>query len=210
MKNFYKIPRAQLAVEAVAAANAFASGKVSSLSPVQSAELAAAILAEAELLKADDVDAVTKKAESIAATERAEQRQRRLAKMMSGAKLSMRGVDASAAEFDAVGFTPPAETRSMVTPETPTGVSAYGVNGGVKLEWVGQNYSGSVFYQIYERNYPAGPWALLGSTTKQKFIHKGVPPGQFHQYEVKAQASDGTFSARSNTAAVYTNSPSVA
>ena len=117
----------------------------------------------------------------------------------------MRGVNASTAEYDAVGFRAPAETRSVVRPEIPGSLAAYGENGNVRLEYVGNNVSGSVIYQIYERNHPAGSWVLLGTTTKQKYIHYGVPPGEFHQYEIAAQASGGTVSGRSNTAAVYTN-----
>jgi hypothetical protein len=93
----------------------------------------------------------------------------------------------------------------MVRPETPSHTAAYGMNGGVRITFEGNNLSGSVVYQIFAQDTPKGRWELVGATTKQKFFHRGVRPGEFHQYEVKAQASNGTLSTASNTAVVYTN-----
>jgi guanyl-specific ribonuclease Sa len=205
MKNFYKIPRAQLAVEAIATANAIANGKVSSLSPQQCAELSALLLAEAEALQAADQVAVAKRSESMQATDIAQEQQDLVSKLMSGLKFTLRGAGASPGEYEAIGFTPPAETRRTVRPETPSHTAAYGVNGGVRITFEGNNLSGSVVYQIFAQDTPKGRWELVGATTKQKFFHRGVRPGEFHQYEVKAQASNGTLSAASNTAVVYTN-----
>jgi hypothetical protein len=203
MKNFYKTPRAELAVDAFAMANAIANGKITGLSPAQNAELAAALSAYAEDLEASDGKAVEDKAASIASNQVADAAKESVAKKMSAIKFIMRGLGASQTEYAALGFTPPAETRRTITPQTPSGLAAYGKDGKALLQFIGNNAPGSVNYLIYEWDNLTACWVLLGVTTKQSFTHENVPPGEYHLYMVRARASNGTLSADSNRAPVY-------
>ena len=112
MKNFYKVPRAQLAIDAVAAADAIASGKISGLSPEQSAAMAEALITTADSLQASDRDAVEAKALLMECDVIAEKDNDVLARQMSTIKFMMHGLGASPDEYAALGFVAPAESAS--------------------------------------------------------------------------------------------------
>jgi len=116
MKNFYKVPRAQLAVDAIAAANAIADGKISGLSPEQSASLAEAIMTYIDNLQASNRDAVEAKQLLMEYTSIADKDTDLLARQLSTIKFMMHGIGASPDEYAALGFVAPAEDRGAVTP----------------------------------------------------------------------------------------------
>ncbi len=203
MKNFHKVSRAALPDQMIAAANALLSGKVSGLSPEQAAEKAAALLAQAEQLSTAAQNVVDIRAASMAATGLAEEQQEASVKLMMSLKYLMLGVDASAAEFDAVGFTPPAERRSSITPEIPTGLAASVKDGSVILNWNSPNASGEVRFLIHDWEATTRKWVLIATTTKHTYKIDNIPPGEFHLFQIKALASDGKMSSWSNTAPVY-------
>ena len=105
-------------------------------------------------------------------------------------------------QYEAMGFDPPANPRTVTMPERPTELSATGFANGVnKLKFRGNNGPNKVNY-VLEANKGDG-WFIIGATRSQSFKHTGVTPGQGYQYRVRAQASRGLVSAWSNTASVY-------
>jgi hypothetical protein len=116
----------------------------------------------------------------------------------------MKGVESKASEFDALGFDPPAAGRSIITPQTPTQLSAAGYSNGVNvLRFTGNNVPGTVTYIIEARIGGDPEYRMVGTCTKQLFHHFGVIPGRFYQYRIRAQASRGLVSDWSNEAVVY-------
>jgi hypothetical protein len=194
MKNFHKVPRAALPDQMISAAKALMSGKVSGFTPEQGAERAAELFAGAELLAAKDLAAVERRAAAIEATAQAESAQQNGIKIFTEIKHLLNSVSASPADFDALGITPPAARRSMVTLYQPTDLAAKGENGYVVLSWNSPNASGEVQFLIYERSESNGQWRMIGISTTLQYKHQNVPGGEFHQYMIKAQASGFRYS----------------
>ena len=125
-------------------------------------------------------------------------------KVLAELKFSMRGVDSTPDQYDALGFDPPETTRTPVIPMTPSGLEASGFSNGInQLFWVGNNASGSVVYAIEVKIGDTAPYILLATATTQRYEHTGVTPGQFYQYRVRAQAARNVNSGWSNEAVVY-------
>ena len=186
------------------AAAAIAGGKVSGFSPAQAAELTDAILAATDTLDEADKQAVASVAKARTDVEIAQKGRLALLELMSGGKFGMRGVNSTAAEYEAVGFDPPADPSNITKPETPTKLSAVGYSNGVNvLKYKGNNVPGKVSYIVEAKKNGEADWVMIGTAQKQSFRHEGVTPGQPYQYRVRAQATRGLVSAWSNTAAVY-------
>jgi len=154
----------------------------------------------------DDADkrAVASVAQARTDVEIAQQGRLELLKLLSGGKFGMRGVNATTAEYEAVGFDPPADPSNVTTPDTPTNLSAVGYSNGVNaLRFKGNNGPGKVAYIVEAKKNGETDWVMIGSSQKQSFRHEEVTPGQRYQYRVRAQATRGLVSAWSNTAAVY-------
>ena len=106
-------------------------------------------------------------------------------------------------QFDLCGFTYPFGIRSRVVPAAPTALSAFGMSNGLNTgRFTGNNYHGSVQYEIWRREGDEGPWMLLKTTTKQSFSDTPVTPGQYYEYKVRARAAT-EYSPFSGTAVVY-------
>src|SRR4051794_14086383 len=176
------------------AAKAFADGKVTGFSPEQNAAMSTALFAEADALQEDNDKAVELLAKYHSQIESAQVRRLTILKMLTEDKFAMRGVNAAADQYDAVGFDPPADPASRIKPKTPSKLAATGLSNGVnKLKYKGNNISGRVTYQI-EANMGDG-WVMVDSTTKQTYEHRGVKPGQRYEYRVRSKGTRGQVSA---------------
>jgi hypothetical protein len=92
----------------------------------------------------------------------------------------------------------------FVMPVTPTNLAAAGYSNGVnQLKWSGNNATGSVTYVIEAKIGDTAPYVMVGTSTRQSFKHTGFRPGEFYQYQVRAQAARGLVSDWSNEAVVY-------
>lgn len=195
--------RADLANFGIAAANAIAAGKVSGFTPDQALEISAAISDRSRSLAAKNEKTVESLSQYHADIADAQGETLGLINLLSSCKFAMRGVNATPDQYDAVGFTPPADP-SNVTPQTPNELAATGQSNSVtKLRFKGNNIPGSVTYILEATRGDAMGWFIIGTTGKQAFKHENVIPGQGHQYRVRAQAASGRSSDWSNTAAVY-------
>lgn len=94
-------------------------------------------------------------------------------------------------QYDLCGFDYP-KVRSINIPVAPTGLSGDGTSNGVNnLVYSGNNPQGGVVYEMHRRSGDEGPWALLGTTTRQKYKDTPVTPGQYYEYKVRAVNSNG-------------------
>ena len=202
--NPNSLSRAELVDFTANAATGVADGKFTGFLVAQNTAISDALTdANAELAAADTTQ-VENRALSLQSTEIAEGKRDTVLKLLSELKFAMRGVDAPAADYDVLGFDPPAETRSIVIPQPPSDLAAFGYSNGVNaLTFTGNNAAGSVTYVIEAKIGDTEPYVIVGTCTSQKFKHTGVTPGQFYQYHVRAQASRGLVSDWSNEAVVY-------
>jgi hypothetical protein len=186
------------------AATGVADGKVTGFLVGQNTAISDALTdANAELAAADTTQVETRTL-SLQSTQIAEDKREKVLKLLSELKFAMKGVDAPAADYEVLGFDPPAETRSIVVPQAPSDLAAFGYSNGInQLSFSGNNAAGSVTYVIEAKIGDTAPYVMVGTCTNQKFKHTGVIPGQFYQYHVRAQASRGLVSDWSNEAVVY-------
>ena len=202
--NPNKLNRAELAEFAQNTATQVANGKVSGLLAAQVASISAAIDAAAAELAAADQIQVSARAAALEATRIAQEKRFELLKLLQDLKYTMKGIESSAHEFDAVGFDPPVIGRHIVTPQTPAELAATGFSNGVNvLRFAGNNAPSSVTYVIEARVADAARYTIIGTSRKQSFKHVGVRPGEPIQYRICAQAARGMVSAWSNEAGVY-------
>jgi hypothetical protein len=111
---------------------------------------------------------------------------------------------ASKEQFAACGLTFPVSRSAQYVALDPTNLSVAGFSNGVNAgRFNGNNKSGRVTYEIWRREGDEGPWTIHMLSTKQKFVdNKGVVPGQYYEYKVRASAPQ-TQSNFSNSAVVY-------
>ncbi len=103
----------------------------------------------------------------------------------------------------ALGLPVHKQPAGPVTPVQPAALVATPVATGVNiLKWKhGGNAPGAVY--VVEASTPGvGAWTLVGVSTKTRFDHEGVTPGQPLMYRVWAQRGDMQ-SVASNQAIVY-------
>lgn len=202
--KFRNISREKLVDFTTNAANGVAAGKVSGFLPAQNTAISAALTAANTALAAADLAAVEARALALQATQIAQDAGASVVKLLADLKFSMRGVDAPVADYDVIGFDPPADTRSIITPSTPTELAATGFSNGInQLTFRGNNATGTVTYVIEAKIGDTAPYVLIGTCSSQKFKHAEVTPGQFYQYRVRAQSGRGIVSDWSNEAVVY-------
>ncbi|MFS8119900.1 MAG: hypothetical protein ACMG55_15640, partial [Microcoleus sp.] len=183
--NPRNLTRAQLADFATNTATAVAAGKVAGFLAAQNTSISDALTDAVAELKAADMDQVEDRAQSLQSTQIAEDKREFVLKILSDLRFSMKGVESPANEYDALGFDPPAETRSIVMPQTPTDLAGFGFSNGVNaLTYSGNNAGGSVTYVIEAKIGDTAPYVIVGTSTRQSFKHTGVTPGQFYQYRV--------------------------
>ena len=185
------------------AIKALEDGKITGLSPAEAAELAATLSAATDKLATSDQKVVATRSAYREATEDASVDKADVIGILTGLKFRMRGTGAGPDEYKAAGFDPPAGTK-RVDPETPGNLSATGYANGVnRLKYRGNNPAGAMIYTVQARTSLTTEWAIIGSTHKQSFKHEPVSPGQFYQYRVRADATNGRTSDWSNETVVY-------
>lgn len=112
-------------------------------------------------------------------------------------------VNADKKYYDMLGL-PYRKTPSRVVPESPSNLAATGTSNGVNdIEWIGNNKSGSVVYELWRRHGDTADWSFLGLTRKQRSVDTPVKPGEYYEYKARAVAANGSMSPWSNTAVVY-------
>ena len=199
-----KLSRADLVDFATNAAQAVADGRVPGFLAAQNTSISEALTDATAELAAADTDQVTKRTASLDATEVAGQKQDVVLTLLSELRLAMRSVRTPSNVYDAVGLTPPSETRTVVVPNTPEHLTAESFGHTVNLlTFIGNNPSGSVTYTVEAKIGDTAGYVMIGTTSNQKFRHTGVTPGEFYQYHVRAQSGRGLVSEWSNEAVAY-------
>ena len=185
------------------AIKALQDGKITGLSPAEAAELAATLSSATNKLATSDQKVVATRSAYREATEDASVDEANVIGILTGLKFRMRGTGAGPDEYKAAGFDPPARSK-RVEPEKPTNLSATGFSNGVnRLKFSGNNAAGTVIYTVQARPSLTAEWVIIGSNNKQTFKHTPVAPGQFYQYRVRADATNGLTSDWSNETVVY-------
>lgn len=106
-------------------------------------------------------------------------------------------------EYELAGFDFPESRVTLYVAQDPSDLSVYGFSNGVnKGSFTGNNRGQSVTYDVWRRAGDEGAWAPHLITKRQSFIDKGVTPGQYYEYRVRALASKSE-SQFSNSAVVY-------
>jgi hypothetical protein len=202
--NPRNLSRAELVDFIKNAATVVAAGKISGLLPAQVTSISDELNAIAVRLAFDDSAQVAGVAAAMELTQIAQDDRFDGLDALQQLKYMMKGLGSPASEFDAVGFDPPAEGRSIIMPQAPTQLAAAGYSNGVNvLRFIGNNVPGTVTYIIEARIGDDPEYHMVGSSTRQLFRHFGVIPGRFYQYRIRAQASRGIVSDWSNEAVVY-------
>jgi hypothetical protein len=202
--NPRNLNRAALVDFTTNAATGVANGKVTGFLAAQNTSFSDGLTDANAVLAAADLAAVEARTASLEATQIAQNAADDVLRLLSDLKFAMRSVEAPSQDYDAIGFDAPAEFRSVVMPQTPTGLAGTGYSNGINvLTYQGNNVAGSVTYVIEAKIGDTAPYVIVGTSTKQSWKHIGVTPGQFYQYRVRAQAARGLVSDWSNEAVVY-------
>ena len=193
--------RPQLAVKTNVMANALAVGKAPSLPAATAAQFAAQLEAESAKLSEDNQKLVNSRAMTNYLLAEARVSAALNVATVENLKAAMRAVNAPDSEYEALGLDPPAKP-SPIRAQIPSALSATGSSNGVNtLKWRGNNVPGSVIYHI--EAYADGKWQLVGTTTRQKFKHEDVTPGEALLYRVYATSAKFGASEVSNQSSVY-------
>src|SRR4051812_43001006 len=124
MANPRKLSRADLVLWTANAATAVADGKVTGFLVAQNTAISDGLTDKNAELAASDTTQIETHALSMSATSTAQFTEEQLQALIADLKFSMRGVNATAAEYEAVGFDAPDTFRSAVVPHTPTNLAA--------------------------------------------------------------------------------------
>jgi hypothetical protein len=109
---------------------------------------------------------------------------------------------APADEYILCGLNPPASgTKHEVAASKPTGLIATSTPAGNKLQFEGNNPTGTVTYQIWRQEGVGGQWVYHANSQKQSCVDEHVRPGKHYAYKIKARSAT-TQSPFSNTAVV--------
>ncbi len=199
-----RLTRADLVDFTANAATGVANGKVTGFLAAQNTAISDALIAANAELAAGDTGRVETMTQALEATKIAQNAHFKVLNLLQELKFAMKGVKAPASDYSVLGFDPPADSRSIVTPLAPTKLAAFGYSNGVnRLTFSGNNPAGSVTYVVFAKIGAATEYVLVGICTKQTFKHFGVTPGQLYQYRVRAQAARNLVSDWSNEATVY-------
>lgn len=115
----------------------------------------------------------------------------------------LRAVRADDTQLDLAGFITPTRRKNAYTAADPTDVAAVGFSNGInEVRYVGNNRHGLVVYEIWRRTGREGEWQKHDLTRKQRYLDRGVIPGQYYEYRVRAVAAQNV-SGFSNTTVVY-------
>ena len=199
-----KLSRAELVAFTANVATGIADGKVTGFIAEQNVAFSDELTDNNAVLSAADSNMVQTRAASQEATQIGETSTETLLGTHSRVHAAMKGVGATAAEYEALGYDAPDTTRSPVTPHTPTDLVAVpAAVGANEMKWVGNNAPGSVTYTIEAKIGDTAPYVIVGTSTSQKFRHSPVIRGEFYQYHVRAQSARNLVSDWSNEAVCY-------
>jgi hypothetical protein len=204
MRNPRETNRTELITAARAAINAVANGKVSGFLPEENVLISQAGTEAANNSEAANKDNASKKTAYHESTAVAIDKHQILVEWYVRLRAKMRGANATAAEYEAVGLEPPRERRRLVDPERPSDLIATAPSAGViDLKFKRNNPPGSVTFLIECRSDRDLPFGIIGTTTSQKFRHFDTVRGQFYEYRVRAQAGRNRKSDHSNLAVIH-------
>jgi hypothetical protein len=131
-------------------------------------------------------------------------RQSEIVEILSQVQTMIIGRRGNDEDFDICGFSP-RKKWSRVVARTPDKLSVrdrgYGVN---EIRFEGNNPVNRVNYEIWRREGKSGPWAMVASIRKQKFIDEPENKNSYYEYKVRAAAATSV-SAFSNLGAVNTD-----
>ena len=105
-------------------------------------------------------------------------------------------------QFDLAGFDYPFTTANTYTAQTPTALSGFGTSNGVNTIAFTGNNKRNVVYEIWRRQGDTAQFSIVATTKRQDHEDRGVTPGQYYEYKVRAVASSNV-SNFSNSAVVY-------
>lgn len=105
-------------------------------------------------------------------------------------------------QFDLAGFDYPFTRASTYTAQAPTALSGFGTSNGVNTIVFTGNNKRNVVYEIWRRQGDTAPWGIVATTKRQTHEDRGVTPGQYYEYKVRAVAASNV-SNFSNSAVVY-------
>ncbi len=106
-------------------------------------------------------------------------------------------------QFDLARFGFPSPGVSKYIAQIPTDMAAVGFSNGTNTgSFRGNNNRNSIMYEIWRREGVDGVWLKHLLTRKQTFTDRGVTPGRYYEYRVRAVAAQ-TESVFSNSTVVY-------
>jgi hypothetical protein len=194
----------QLVVFLTNLATAIANGKVPGWLAAQNTAISDALTDIAAILAAQNTSALELEAAFDEAASARNATFEQAIKMIGEAKLGVRSVDSAPSVYEALGFDPPDTTRTPTQPKDPSDLVAVPLSvGRNELRFKGNNPTGRITYVFEAKIGDTAPWAIVGTSTAQKWIHEGVIRGEYSDYRVRAQASRGVVSGWSNEAVCY-------
>ena len=102
----------------------------------------------------------------------------------------------------AIGLSPRAESRTRITPRTPTRLVAEALpSGRVRLQWERAGNLPGVVFRV-ERLVPGGVWTIVDETTAARITLAGYAPGSPVAFRIVA-AKSGRVAAPTGAAVVY-------
>jgi hypothetical protein len=177
---------------------------VSGFLPEQNILISQAGTAAANESDAANMDNVNKRSDYHESTAKAVAKHQLLVEWYVTLKATMKGANATPAEYEAVGLDPPRERRRLIDPEAPSHLIVTAPSAGfVDAKFKGNNPPGSVTYLIECRSDRDLPFVIIGTTSSQKFRHFDTVRGQFYEYRVRAQAGRNRKSGPSNLAVIH-------
>lgn len=185
-------------------AQTLAAHKVSCLPDSVADAFAAQLAGLSTGLISDIQESLELKGRLMAVNTRKQSRQLEIIDILSQVQTMIVGGRGSEADFDVCGFSP-RKKWSRVVARKPNKLSVtdrgYGVN---EIRFEGNNPVNRVNYEIWRREGKSGPWAMVASIRKQKYIDHPENKNSYYEYKVRAAAATSV-SAFSNLGAVNTD-----
>jgi hypothetical protein len=204
MANYRKLTRADLVAFIINMATQIANGKVSGLLAAQNTALSDALTDIAAELSAADTNIVSTRAAAQEATALGQLKTKEAQDKCGDVVATLKSVNATADEYEALGLDAPDTIRTPVVPNAPTTLAATNPGSGfIQLKWKGNNPGHRVTFAIYVKIGDTAPWTLLATSTSRSFLHEGVDAGQYYEYRVRAEAGRNNYSMWSNNAVAY-------
>jgi hypothetical protein len=193
----------ELAILVANLCEVLAGPELSAIDPALRAEL----LAEFGTTPADFASELARRAvaddEKQAATSAKDQTRGKIIPLVRRTKFALKAGGAPKTQFDLAGLGLSDTRVGQYIAQTPGSLAAIGFSNGVNTgRFSGNNSNCSVMYEIWRRTGTDGIWQIHILTARQTFEDKGVTPGQYYEYRVRARAKKNV-SDFSNTTVVY-------